>query len=151
MLVGRRRNNVRLPGLESRGDTLMQWNLPPTLVTIQSNRYLMSPKRMEVVRGAVMVLVKVVHRPRARDRTWSELQVLVLLSPGHNKHSCPNNYISYIIHSLHPFLLVDCTHLDIRARRSSELNLLKVEPMMAEEEPAPVEDNSGGCEVMCSS
>lgn len=42
---------------------------------------LMSPKRMEVVRGAVMVLVKVVHRPRARDRTWSELQVLVLLSP----------------------------------------------------------------------
>ena len=103
----------------------------------------MSPKVVEVV------MVKVVHRPR--NRSWSELQVLVLLSPGHNKHSCQNNYISYIIHSLHPFLLVDCTHLDIRARRSSELNLLKVEPMMAEEEPAPVEDNSGGCEVMCSS
>ena len=41
----------------------------------------------------------------------------------------------------------------MRARRSSELNLLKVDPMAEEGPPGPPpeEDSSGGCEVMCSS
>ena len=37
----------------------------------------------------------------------------------------------------------------MRARRSSELNLLKVEPIV-EEKPVPEEDDGGGCD-MCSS
>ena len=49
--------------------------------------------------------------------------------------------------------MIHCTHLDMRARRSSELNLLKVDPMAEEGPPGPPpeEDSSGGCEVMCSS
>ena len=45
----------------------------------------MSPKVVEVV------MVKVVHRPR--NRSWSELQVLVLLSPGHYNNDSQKNYI----------------------------------------------------------
>ena len=43
----------------------------------------MSPKVVEVV------MVKVVHRPR--NRSWSELQVLVLLPPEGHKHDSFQN------------------------------------------------------------
>ena len=41
----------------------------------------------------------------------------------------------------------------MRARRSRELNLLKVDPMAEEEPPGPPAEqgSSGGCEDMCSS
>ena len=41
----------------------------------------------------------------------------------------------------------------MRARRSRELNLLKVDPMAEEGPPGPPaeEGSSGGCEDMCSS
>ena len=45
-----------------------------------TQQYLVAPKLMVVLRVAVMV--KVVHR--TRDRSWGELQVLVLLSPRHD-------------------------------------------------------------------
>ena len=59
--------------------------------------------------------------------------------------------ISIIYFSNLSLFMIYCTHLDMRARRSSELNLLKVDPMAEEGPLAEDDDSNGGCEDMCSS